>query len=1044
MKQHETNDVSHEELCAYVLGECEGDAVARVEAALATNAELRAQRDALAATIGLVQSACAGGAALAPEVLDGLESAARPAPRPLPWYATTPMRMAAGFAALAAGVLAGRALMQDPPAHGGTELASLERDRAENARMRQSKALSKEAAAGGARKSPLAPDSEAELGLPHEKELARFSANQDKAPAEALDQAVATDAGLLAGGRVDVDLGRSENRLKDPQDAKIARLSLQDAPGQSAPSLGQAEALRGLGYGGGGGVFTLGEGSAEGAPSSGYVFDESQGADLRARGEVHYLTSAPDPSAQPTDGALAAGRRAAGGGTFRGPGDLAPPGFDVFTLGAAGLEGSIALPPADGGSGTTATGSDDFFLGHGAEARPVIEAKDEALAAKLLVTRSKKVPNGPTSGGGGGGPSSPGPAGPATPGAAGAPGPVATPGLRPASPSTAAPQREPVPTTTETIALDAEQLEVQLRYESRDDDLYGIDLGRRQLTPAEVDEVCKHRVRVILDDCRRRPNERPRDMFFRYWGDNPFELTRLDAQSTFAVDVDTASYALARRYLAEGLLPEKAQIRTEEFVNYFEPDVAAPTEDVFAVHTDLTSSRFGNDEATGNARSMLRVVVRGREVSREERKPLTLTFVVDVSGSMKEGQRLELVKHALRLLVGEMDAKDSLSIIAFSNEARLVLPMTSAASRGVIEAAIYGLQPDGGTNAEAGLKLGYEVAASALSTLANNRVVLLSDGVANIGQTDQGRIGEDVRARREAGIYLNTVGVGMNNHNDAFLEQLADKGDGMCNYIDSAIEARRALVENFTGAFEPIARDVKIQVEFDPAQVARYRLLGYENRAIADADFRNDAVDAGEVGAGHQVTALYELELTGAPAERPLAEVRLRWKAPTGAGRDPREDSATERSFPVSIDALTAWEAADLGYKRATIVAQFAELLRRSVHARGDSLDELIGVAAALAPQMADPDFDELVAMMQKSRELVLRGLPARDTLTLCIDSIRRNHILRAQYEELMQRQDQRRQAQNDAVIAELDRQNHELEARIEELIRGELQQQMK
>ncbi|MCH2102418.1 MAG: von Willebrand factor type A domain-containing protein [Planctomycetes bacterium] len=494
----------------------------------------------------------------------------------------------------------------------------------------------------------------------------------------------------------------------------------------------------------------------------------------------------------------------------------------------------------------------------------------------------------------------------------------------------------------------------------------------------------------LIKSCRALPGEAPSAMFFRFWGDNPFVQTSLDSQSTFGVDVDTASYTLARRYLSEGKLPEKAQIRTEEFLNYFKPDVEAPTEGVFNVHTEIAPSRFGGTDG----KYMLRVTVRGKDVAREERQPLNLTFVVDVSGSMNQGDRLETVKHGLRLLTAQLDANDSIALVAYSTEARIVLPMTSAASRALIEEAIHGLSAGGGTNAEAGLKMGYAAAADQVSGGRHHRVVLLSDGVANIGQTDQDRINADVQKYRDRGIYLNTIGVGMDNHNDNFLEQLANKGDGICNYIDDEKEARRALVENFTGAFEPIARDVKIQVEFDANVVKRYRQLGYENRAIADADFRNDVVDAGEVGAGHQVTALYELELeSGAELVKgALAQVRLRWKEPTGVDRDPSEDAATERQWATTLSAAVSLEGASYGFRRALCVAQFAELLRRSQHAKDDSLDELIAAAERLEREHlvgaagADEDFVEFIAMMKHSKEVILAALnQARTPLEECV-----------------------------------------------------------
>ena len=246
--------------------------------------------------------------------------------------------------------------------------------------------------------------------------------------------------------------------------------------------------------------------------------------------------------------------------------------------------------------------------------------------------------------------------------------------------------------------------------------------------------------------------------------------------------------------MRNGNLPTREQIRTEEFVNYFDPDIPVPTEGTFAIQTEMAPSLFGGSER----RWQLRVGVRGMEV--HDRKPLSLTFVIDTSGSMEENQRLELVKHALRLLVSQLDGRDEISIVAFNKEARQILPMTSAANRGVIESALHPLTPDGGTNAEAGLVMGYEVAMAGLNAQSHNRVILLSDGVANIGETDQDRINANITRHREAGIYLNTIGVGMSNHNDVFLEQLANKGDGVCDYVDDAASTERAIVERFTGA----------------------------------------------------------------------------------------------------------------------------------------------------------------------------------------------------------------------------------------------------
>ncbi len=531
----------------------------------------------------------------------------------------------------------------------------------------------------------------------------------------------------------------------------------------------------------------------------------------------------------------------------------------------------------------------------------------------------------------------------------------------------------------------------------------------------------------IVHRCRRLPNEKPSMMYFRFWGDNAFVLAALDPLSTFAADVDTASYALARRYLNDGVIPEKAQIRTEEFVNYFDPDVAPPTEGTFAIELEAAPSLFGG----APDRWLLRVTLRGREVPERDRLPQRLTFVVDTSGSMRQENRIELVKHALRLLVAELRPNDQIALVRFANDASLVLPMTPASNRAVIEQAIHSLAPDGSTNAEAGLKLGYAQAAQTVDPEALSRVIFLSDGVANVGQTDQDRINSDVAAYRAQGIYLNTIGVGMGNHDDVFLEQLADKGDGLCNYVDSAQEARRALVDNFVGAIVPIARDVKIQLEFDSELVRRYRLLGYENRAIADADFRNAAVDAGEVGSGHQVAALYEIEVgaTVGAGARPFATARVRFKPPHGEG-----DAESEIERSIQVDSVKpSYEEGAPGYRRSTLVAQFAELLRRSTHAQGDSLDLLVHEAAELAAELHDDDVTEFSRLVAQSRALIISHLSTDDPLTQAIDTVRRNAILRAELEDLSGAEDKE-------LLDRLEQENERLERQIRDLLEKRLE----
>lgn len=827
--------------------------------------------------------------------------------------------------------------------------------------------------------------------------------------------------------RSDEDVAVARLERKEEATEPVAELGYR-GPGDTAPPSDAAremlEALSGLGYGGDRlpdevvlpqasvPVTAAGGGATEviqrRAPD--VIEEQVLGVDFDVPHAARSSAHSPRPGAahdgqQPDSTAIGVGA----GSTS----EARPAGTSAFggrKLGSGVAKGRAGGPtpasPAAAPSSGVTSGGDDIYLGRGASGASA-----------------------PT------GPSTAGPSAPSAPAPGGA------------GPSTGGPRLGPLPSTGGSGSSAPAPVHLgRFGYAGDDGSAAGVgrqlmDYGYAELdsadqrlrfaTSEERDRWIDRECRRILDGCFPRPHERPRDMFFRFWGDNAFEIAALDPQSTFSIDVDTASYALARRYLNEGHLPEKAQIRTEEFVNYFPSDVPAPLEGTFAVHADLAPSRFSADAG----RSMLRVVLRGMEVAKEQRQPLALTFVIDVSGSMAQQNRLEMVKHCLRLLVSQLDANDAIAIVVFSNDARVVLPATSAAQRGVIEAALFPLRPENSTNSQAGLRLGYEVALASLNPNATNRVVFLSDGVANVGVTDADAITGEVSRIREKGILLNTIGVGMGNHNDALLEQLADKGDGVCHYVDDAAEAKRVLVDGFLGAFVPIARDVKVQVEFDPAQVLRYRLLGYENRAIADRDFRNDAVDAGEVGAGHQVTALYELELAGGAAEKPLATVRVRWKAPKRAGTsDVEADAATEAAYPVLASRATGFEGAGAGYRRAVIVAQFAEILRRSQHARGESLDDLIAEAAKLEREVQDPRFTELYALMQKSRALILASLPRCDEICQAVDVVRRNRILRAEHELLAQERDAK-------LVDELERQNRELEERIRELLRRKLEQ---
>ncbi len=620
--------------------------------------------------------------------------------------------------------------------------------------------------------------------------------------------------------------------------------------------------------------------------------------------------------------------------------------------------GATTIEPATGGRNPQV---DDRGLGQ--LGSPV---ETEALNALGYGGSGLAGPPASGGGGGGGGPVSPGPSAPGSP-ATRASGETKTEGLGRQSLGLDVSSR---PATKLAFELNSSQRELDRDSGAVDVDDFFLGRGEEAVIVAPWRGAGDSLPEPLI-------GESPRDMYFRFWGDNPFVPTRQDGLSTFAADVDTASYGLARRMLREGFLPPREQVRTEEFVNAAKPDLAAPDDGAFALHAELAPSPFGGRED----RWLLRLGVRAREVERDARPPLALTFVVDTSGSMRQGNRLELVKHAIRLLVGELDSRDSIAIVRFSKDASEALPPTSAASRDAIETALFSLQPGGGTNAEAGLELGYSLASMTLMEGVQTRVVFLSDGVANLGETDQKRLADEVADSVGRGIFLNTIGVGMSNHNDVFLEQLADRGQGVCDYVGDAADARRAIVERFVGSFVTVARDVKIQVEFDPNQVVRWRQLGYENRAVADRDFRNDAVDAGEIGAGHQVTCLYELELPGGEVSREaaLAKLRVRWK-PVVSGEQPRAVEALELERAVIYEdaACASFDAAPRGFRRAALAAQLAECLRRSTHARGDSVQALGKAIAALLAEDRSDESAQLAEMAQAAIQLDLQSqIPA-------------------------------------------------------------------
>jgi secreted protein with Ig-like and vWFA domain len=443
--------------------------------------------------------------------------------------------------------------------------------------------------------------------------------------------------------------------------------------------------------------------------------------------------------------------------------------------------------------------------------------------------------------------------------------------------------------------------------------------------------------------------------------------TREQPLSTFSIDVDTASYANVRRFLSAGRLPPHDAVRIEEMINYFRYEYPQPEGDrPFSVTVEAAECPWSK------GRRLVRIGLQGRDIDRRERPAGNLVFLVDVSGSMSAANKLPLVKQALAMLVEELTENDSVAIVTYAGDAGLKLAATSGDQKQKIRAAIESLSPGGSTHGSAGINVAYEQAAERFIDGGVNRVILATDGDLNVGVTSDAALVDLIRQKAAGGTFLTVLGFGDGNLQDAKMEKIADNGNGVYAYIDGAREARKVLVEQLTGSTITIAKDVKIQVEFNPAQVASYRLLGYENRVMAAEDFRNDRKDAGEIGAGHSVTALYEITLAGDSGEgstgaeplkyqpsqpkpaleavlvdgetsRELLTVKLRWKKPEG-------DASTLDEVPL-VDRGGAFEQASADLQFAGAVAAFGMVLRNSEY-KGEATLPLVAkiAAGALGP----------------------------------------------------------------------------------------------
>jgi Ca-activated chloride channel homolog len=458
--------------------------------------------------------------------------------------------------------------------------------------------------------------------------------------------------------------------------------------------------------------------------------------------------------------------------------------------------------------------------------------------------------------------------------------------------------------------------------------------------------------------------EAPNDTSGETYGEvkeNDFIDTATEPTSTFAVDVDTGSYSLMRRDLTQGRLPQQAGVRPEEYVNYFKYAYPQPVDGhPFAVQVDGAPSFFGQ------GLHLLRVGLQGKVIQEANRKRANLVFLVDVSGSMRDPNKLPLVQYALKQLVKRLEPTDTLAIVTYAGGEKVLAPPTPVNNKSAILDAIDGLTASGSTNGEGGIRTAYALAEQAMLQDSINRVVLCTDGDFNVGATGAELI-QLIEQERDKGVTLTTLGFGQGNYNDQDMEALADHGNGNYAYIDGPGEANRVLGEKLVSTLQVIAKDVKVQVEFRPELVTRYRLVGYENRVMSNDDFRNDAKDAGEIGAGHSVTAFYEVALSAAanaagPNGSTLATVRLRYKQPDG-------DAVTEFERPLLASGLApTFDSAAPDFRFAAAVTEFSEILRHSKHSEGARFDDVLGLVTATAG--TETDRQELVSLVTKAKTL--------------------------------------------------------------------------
>lgn len=460
--------------------------------------------------------------------------------------------------------------------------------------------------------------------------------------------------------------------------------------------------------------------------------------------------------------------------------------------------------------------------------------------------------------------------------------------------------------------------------------------------------------------------------------------------STFSIDVDTGSYTNIRRFISQGQLPPTDAVRVEEMLNYFNYHQAVPkhTNQPFSVNTEMMTAPWNKD------RKLLKVALKGYEIPKDELNNANLVFLLDVSGSMNTPRKLPLLKRSLKMLTQQLDSDDRVSIVVYAGAAGVVLRPTAGNNYAAISHALDTLNAGGSTNGGQGIELAYSLAQQEFIKDGINRIILATDGDFNVGLNDIDQLKQLIADKRKQGITLTTLGFGQGNYNDHLMEQIADIGNGNYAYIDNINEARKVLVDQMSSTLHTIAHDVKIQVEFNPTQVSEYRLIGYENRSLASEDFNNDKVDAGDIGAGHQVTAIYELTLSDAHRKTiddlkyqqntannkstELAQIKLRYKLP----KQQRSQLITKIITPQLLEKSPSQH-----FKFATAVAAFGQSLRGGKYLRDYTIDDIIILAQANKGIDNFGYRSEFIQMLRTAKSLASTQLTTKE-LSLNVQTI--------------------------------------------------------